>query len=51
MLLHGELVQCTTSNIIQDTMKDMKFKKKICGSGGADCILCESRQNDWLDEE
>ena len=38
-------------HIIQDTMKDMKFKKKICGLGGADCILCESRQNDWLDEE
>ena len=38
-------------HVIQDTMKDMKFKKKICGLGGADCILCESRQNDWLDEE
>ena len=38
-------------HVIQDTMKDMKYKKKNCGLGGADCILCESRQNDWLDEE
>ena len=32
---------------IQDTMKDLKFKRKISGLGGADCILCESKTVDW----
>ena len=28
---------------IKDTMKDMKFKKKISGLGGADCLLCRTQ--------
>ena len=32
---------------IKDTMKDMKFKKKISGLGGADCLLCKTKQTDW----
>lgn len=32
---------------IQDTMKDLKFKRKISGLGGASCILCESKTVDW----
>ena len=32
---------------IKDTMKDLKFKKKISGLGGADCILCKTKQVDW----
>ena len=28
-------------------MKDLKFKKKLSGLGGADCIICESRKEDW----
>jgi len=32
---------------IADTMKDLKFKKHISGLGGADCILCISRTEDW----
>ena len=30
-------------------MKDLKLKKKLSGMGGADCILCKSRQADWKD--
>ena len=33
--------------IIHDTMKDLKFKKCISGLGGADCILCKTKQRDW----
>ena len=32
---------------IFDTMKDLKFKKTISGLGGADCILCKTKQADW----
>ena len=28
-------------------MKDLKFKKAISGLGGADCILCKSKVNEW----
>ena len=36
---------------IKDTMKDLKFKKLISGLGGADCIICETKQEDWSNEE
>ena len=36
---------------IKDTMKDLKFKKKISGLGGADCLLYKSQQNDWTNPE
>ena len=36
---------------ITDTMKDLIFKKKLSGIGGADCIICESRKKDWIDAE
>ena len=32
---------------IKDTMKDMKFKRLISGRGGASCILCHSKPEDW----
>ena len=32
-------------------MKDLKFKKKLSGLGGADCILCISKQADWSNRE
>ena len=32
-------------------MKDLKFKRSISGLGGADCILCFSKQSDWTDRE
>ena len=32
-------------------MKDLKFKKLISGLGGADCIICETKQEDWSNEE
>ena len=41
----------SVQHVIQDTMKDLKFKKKLCGLGGADCILCETRQCDWMNEQ
>lgn len=34
---------------IKDTMKDLKLKKSISGLGGADCILCKTKQSDWTD--
>ena len=37
--------------IIHDSMKDLKFKKCISGLGGADCILCKSKQADWTNQE
>lgn len=36
---------------ILDTMKDLKFKKSVSGLGGADCILCVSKQADWTNPE
>ena len=36
---------------IKDTMKDLKFKKLICGLGGAACILCKSKVEDWTNVE
>ena len=46
---------CVTDNmkgynvkiIIHDSMKDLKLKKKLSGLGGADCILCKTKQADW----
>ena len=35
--------------IIHDSMKDLKFKRYISGLGGADCILCTTKQADWTD--
>ena len=32
-------------------MKDLKLKKKISGLGGADCLLCKSKQKDWTNQE
>ena len=37
--------------VIHDTMKDLKFKRSISSLGGADCILCISKQSDWTDRE
>ena len=37
--------------IIHDTMKDLKFKKVISGLGGADCIICYSKQEDWVNRK
>ena len=34
---------------ITNSMKDLKFKKKLSGLGGADCILCDSQKKDWKD--
>ena len=36
---------------IHDTMKDLKFKKKLSGIGGGDCIICKSRRSDWKDPD
>ena len=36
---------------IYDTMKDLKLKKHISGLGGADCILCKTKQADWSNIE
>ncbi len=36
---------------IMDSMKDLKFKRMVSGLGGADCLLCVSRQKDWTQPE
>ena len=33
---------------IKSTMKDLKMKKIQNGLGGADCILCETKQAEWM---
>ena len=38
-------------HVIHSTMKDLKLKKTWSGLGGADCILCTSRQEDWKNVE
>ena len=37
--------------IVHDSMKDLKFKRLISGLGGADCILCKTKQADWTKRE
>lgn len=37
--------------ILHDSMKDLGWKKHICGLGGADCILCKSKQKDWTNPD
>ena len=37
------------SCVMKDSMKDMTFKKLICGLGSATCILCKSKVQDWTD--
>ena len=37
--------------VITDSMKDIKYKTHISGLGGADCLLCEHQQDDWLDPQ
>ena len=36
---------------IQDTMKDLKFKRTISGLKGAKCILCNTKAEDWTSIE
>ena len=36
---------------IQDTMKDLKFKRNISGLKGAKCILCNTKAEDWTSIE
>ena len=35
---------------IRDTMKDLKIKKSLSGLGGADCIICTTKQDEWMIE-
>ena len=34
---------------LHDSMKDLKYKKMLSGLGGADCILCTTKQKEWSD--
>ena len=49
ILVDGEVIKC--SCVIKDTMKDLKFKTKISGLGGAACLLCKSEVKDWTHPE
>ena len=37
--------------ILQDTMKGLKFTKALSSLGGAACIICYSKHEDWMDQE
>ena len=39
------------SVIIEDSMKDLKVRTMESGLGGAECLMCETRQVDWKDKE
>ena len=45
----GDEMTISVSCVMKDSMKDLKFKKAISGLGGANCILCKSKVNDWTD--
>ena len=36
---------------INDTMKDLKLKRAISGLGGADCIICSTKSEDWVNPQ
>ena len=36
---------------IIDSMYDHKMKRAMTGNRGADCLVCETRVEDWVDEE
>ena len=50
-ILVDDGTEVSISCVIKDTMKDLKFKTKISGLGGADCLLCKSQFQDWTDPE
>ena len=39
-----------TSVVIKDTMKDLKIKKSLSGLGSVDCIICTTKQDEWMIE-
>ena len=39
-----------TSVVIKDTMKDLKIKKSLSELGSADCIICTTKQDEWMIE-
>ena len=39
-----------TSVVIKDTMKDLKIKRSLSLLGGADCIICTTKQDEWMIE-
>ncbi|CAF1171235.1 unnamed protein product [Didymodactylos carnosus] len=39
------------SIVIEDSMKDMKVRTIESGLGGADCLMCFTRQSDWKNKE
>lgn len=51
MTIHKNGRSIFVSLKIQDTMKDLKFKRDISGLKGADCILCETKTEDWTTRE
>ncbi|CAF4439554.1 unnamed protein product [Didymodactylos carnosus] len=41
----------SVSIIIEDTMKDLKVRTVESGLGGADCLMCYTRQTDWKNKD
>ena len=44
----GETIVMDINALIIDSMKDIKYKTKLSGLGGADCLLCSTKQEQWL---
>ena len=50
LVINTFLTSMDASVIIKDTMKGLKIKKKLSGLGGAHCILCITKQDEWMIE-
>lgn len=44
----GDVIAVDIQVVIIDSMKDIKYKKNLSGLGGADCLLCKTKQDQWL---
>ncbi|CAL4194646.1 unnamed protein product, partial [Meganyctiphanes norvegica] len=51
LVVNTHSIAINTSVVIKDTMKDLKLKKSLSGLGGADCIICATKQDEWMIEE
>ena len=51
LVINTSSTSVNTSVVIKDTMKDLKMKKSLSGLGGADCIICTTKQDEWMNKE
>ena len=51
LVINTSSTSISASVVIKDVMKDLKIKKKLSGLGGAPCIICTAKQDEWMIEE